>query len=67
MVSYSNFASIGNVDEIAPSFAITEIHTVNVGIMTDQKGMVIPMLVPVDTIFFAVDWGEWFPKGKEKK
>ena len=55
MVSYSNFASIGNVDEIAPSFAITEIHTVNVGIMTDQKGMVIPMLVPVDTIFFAVD------------
>ena len=66
MVSYSNFASIGNVDEIAPSFAITEIHTVNVGIMTDQKGMVIPMLVPVDTIFFAVDWRKRFPMGGKK-
>ena len=53
--SYGNLAPIGNVDEITKTFAIAEIRKVHVRIMTDQEGISIPLLVPVDTIFFAVD------------
>ena len=64
--SYGNLAPIGNVDEITKTFAIAEIHKVHVRIMTDQEGISIPLLVPVDTIFFAVDWRKRFPMGGKK-